>query len=216
MKNNIIEKLHNLLLLDSPEEPKVSYLMIQIRKIIDHLGEEGENKYPLLLFYCNWSAHINMDRASARMILDRLSNFIRYDERYLDEEAIGIIGFVKLREELTQFLKDHDLPNIWVSQDYWFKFRASLMKILIDSPLSSSVGSIREFALIHNPDAGWIKGEDMISYRVRFNNGEEDNGNIILFDQGDEYRKKIHEDNLSWFRRFDLKLYLRNKNKNKL
>ena len=215
MKDSILEKLNNILLVHPIEEPQVLYLMIQIRKVLDHSGENADNQYPLLSFYCDWVGHINMDRASTRRILERLGESLKYGAE-VGQDAAEIIGFINLRKELTEFLKNHGLYNIWVHRDHWYKFRACLLEILIDCPLSSSTGTIREFAFIRNPHEDWVKSEDSINYRVKFADGKENDGSFMLLDQSEEYRKKIREDNLAWFRRFDLKLYLRNKNRNKL
>ena len=213
MKDHILEKLNDVLLMHSIEEPTVLYLMIQIRKVLDHLGENVANRYTLLSFYCDWVAHINMDRAPARRILEKLSASLKYDVRPMDQDATEIIGFINLRKELTEFLRDNRLYTIWVDKDSWYKFRACLLEILIDCPLASSAGPIREFAFIRNPYADWVKSEDAINYRVKFSDGNEDDGSIVLLDQSEEYRKKVREDNLAWLKRYDLKLYLRNRNK---
>ncbi len=56
-REKIIEKLNRFLTDHNPlaEECHVVYLMVEIRKVIDH--EKSNATYPLLKFYSDWTVH---------------------------------------------------------------------------------------------------------------------------------------------------------------
>jgi len=132
MKKDILSQKINRELSNLPidTEPRVMYLLIEVRKVLDY-----EGGYELLRFYCNWVAHINMSRPIAQKIFDKISD----DENV---ESSRIITFDKLREELGDFFDKHDLPAwLTIRQDYWFIFRNKLIDILVDVPVEKVVES---------------------------------------------------------------------------
>ena len=59
-REEIIEKLDEFLSSHSPlmEECHIVYLMVEIRKILDHERDHRKNgEFSLLRFYCDWTVH---------------------------------------------------------------------------------------------------------------------------------------------------------------
>ncbi len=72
MKNEIEEKLRRLLKGDQiTDEPKVTYLLAECRKLFEH-DKSLRATLPTLEFYCNWALHIQLSRAGAQAFLSKV------------------------------------------------------------------------------------------------------------------------------------------------
>ena len=72
MKNEIEEKLRRLLKGDQiTDEPKVTYLLAECRKLFEH-DKSLRATLPTLEFYCNWALHIQLSRAGAQAFLTKV------------------------------------------------------------------------------------------------------------------------------------------------
>ena len=112
MRSEILEKL-NKELSDLPidTEPRAMYLLVQIRKIMDHL-EDGDNP---LRFYCNWVVHIVLKRSAAQEKLNTL-------DKMSDARISRFITLAELRKYLASFLKEHGLSDVLTkTEKYWSK-----------------------------------------------------------------------------------------------
>src|SRR5947207_2263802 len=67
MTEDIIRKLTVELNKGITTEVQVVYLLVGIRKLIER--DEVEEKYPALMFHCDWAVHAKLDRAPAKSIL---------------------------------------------------------------------------------------------------------------------------------------------------
>src|SRR3989344_2786417 len=92
MRSEILEKL-NKELSDLPidTEPRAMYLLVQIRKIMDHL-EDGDNP---LRFYCNWVVHIVLKRSAAQ---EKLNTLVKMLVDTPIENSTGAISFFALQK----------------------------------------------------------------------------------------------------------------------
>jgi len=131
MKEDIIQQKIRRELSNLPidTEPRVMYLMVEIRKVLEH-----ENRGGLLRFYCDWVVHTKMDRNPAQDIYDRISAD--------NVESSQIISFSKLKDELKKFLEDRSLPTE-ITNTHWESFKSKLIDILVDTPIEKKgiVGS---------------------------------------------------------------------------
>jgi hypothetical protein len=51
-------------------EKDVVYILVEIRKLLDHTGNKA--RYFWLRFFCDWACHIKMDRKAANELMERL------------------------------------------------------------------------------------------------------------------------------------------------
>ncbi len=117
----IMEELRNLPI-DS--EARVVYILVQIRKILEH-----ENiRDSALRFYGDWVVHTKLDKYMARKI------YIEIKKE--SNKGNNILSFETLRSELKKFLHSHNIPDdLVVSNDCWSSFREKLIHILVDVPI---------------------------------------------------------------------------------
>ncbi len=126
MKEDIISQKIRRELSNLPidTEPRVMYLLVEIRKVFDH----EETKDSVLRFYANWVVHTRLNKPWVEKVLNMISK----------DNGIGssMRAFYKIREELKCFIVKHDLPMGLVNKDSnWIPFRESLLNILIDTPI---------------------------------------------------------------------------------
>jgi len=110
-------------------EPRVMYLLIEIRKILEH----DNTKNTILGFYGDWVVHTKLDRKFANKVFDEISK---------ENSSISyhIKSFSLLKNILSVFFKDHDLPTELID-NHWTPFRDKLLDILIDTPIINNTGS---------------------------------------------------------------------------
>lgn len=169
MKSAILTKINKELNDGIDVEPKVLYLLAEIRKYIDRCSGGERNRYPNLYFYCNWVLHIKMDRTPAKRILDRFESVLS-DSKDLDEMSKIIIkqekdfySFLSLKEEMQTFFEENSLSTTLTNDGAkWFKFKKLLVEILIDCPLVNEGRKISQFAYEKGAD-------DHIRFRVVVN-----------------------------------------------
>jgi hypothetical protein len=126
MKEDIISQKLRRELSNLPidTEPRVLYVLVEIRKILEH--ENKNSRDNLLIFYCDWVVHTKMDRFQSQKIFD----IINKD----GVESSQIISFNNLKAELRTFLEEKDLPTELVN-NYWEPFKENLIDILVDTPI---------------------------------------------------------------------------------
>jgi hypothetical protein len=131
MKEDIVHQKINRELSNLPidTEPRVMYLMVEIRKVLEHEND----KNGLLYFYCNWVVHTKMNKAFAKEFFDLISPIING----IDIKACRLIDFSELRKEMKLFLEKLNL-SIDITNHYnWELFREKLIDILVDTPIEN-------------------------------------------------------------------------------
>lgn len=155
-KNAIIDKLNKFLSSRNSlsEENHVVYLMVEIRKILDHNREEIEKeKYKLLRFYCDWIVHTKKDKIS-KQIKEMMEDI--YEEIINRESLIGnrsyefkitkFYYFNELKEEIDFFFKENKLNLSLLKNKNWVEFIKTLVKVLSDQPIINPTENIEEFS----------------------------------------------------------------------
>jgi hypothetical protein len=100
--------------------------MVEIRKTNDLRNEA--DKYPILVFFCDWLVHPVLTHKQAQNVLKGLDEFIDDTKRgtNVEEKHINFIGplvsFKRLQHELAVFLSEHQLKTSVVNGDEWFRF----------------------------------------------------------------------------------------------
>ena len=142
MKNEIVQKLRTELIKPVDGEPQVVYVLVEIRKLIDH--SPHKNQYRALKFYCDWALHIKLDQGGACQMLQQFDEALtaRNDEesfRAAVEKFGPTISFATLRDEFINFLIEYDLPTeVAGKMLYWGRFLALYLSVVKDCPLAYS------------------------------------------------------------------------------
>lgn len=154
MAEEIISKLNFFLKnhLTFKEECEVVYLMVEIRKILDH---KNNGKYSLLRFYCDWTVHTRKDRITKEMkkIMTEVYINIKKEietKRFVQEnEVIKFIYMQQLRKETADFFTEINLFDELVKNDKaWLFFLKLFVKILEDQPIIEPISEIKTFCFI--------------------------------------------------------------------
>lgn len=126
MKEDIISQKLKRELTNLPinTEARVMYLLVEIRKVLEH---DGNNKDNLLSFYGDWVVHTNLSRKFANKVFEEIKD---------ENSVIGnhIKSFNLLKNELLNFFVYHRLPDDLIKK-HWVEFRDKLLDILIDTPI---------------------------------------------------------------------------------
>jgi hypothetical protein len=141
---SIIEKLRLELQRPVETEMQVVYILVEIRKLLEHDKEDKEGDlYPLLNFYGNWVVHTKLSKSSVADRIVRLADEIMYrtasgaiDATTFEDEAVHFITFGLLRDQLRMFLESSDLPTeICTDPARWDAFCKRLAGVVEDVPL---------------------------------------------------------------------------------
>lgn len=147
MKEDILSQKirRELSVLPIDTEPRVMYLLVEIRKVLEH---EEIKKNSLLGFYGDWVVHTKMDRSFAQKVFKEIND---------DKSEIGnhIKSFKLLKNELERFFEKHNLPITLISK-HWAIFRDKLLDILIDTPIVNDKGN-KSFGFHKLDDVGGIQ-----------------------------------------------------------
>jgi hypothetical protein len=170
MKSEILEKLrYELSVLPIDTEPRAMYLLVQIRKMMDHLNDETNP----LRFYCNWVVHVVLNQAAAREKMDTLN-------KMSDGQIAKFINLRELQKHLATFLTEHNLnDDLATTEKYWTSFQEQLVGILIDTPIENPTGGLSFFALQKRNESP-VGGTERVEYRM-IRNGKEILGNIYPY-----------------------------------
>lgn len=152
MRPEILAKLLKLLSQALPftEECQVIYLLVEIRKILDH---ENSSSFPILRFYADWSVHTEKDRITPQIraiiegirdkIIERQNNRTFVDPK---PELIPFVSMDQLKTEMDQFLQGHSMPGTLILKENWLAFRNLLAKVLTDQPINDPCEGIASLA----------------------------------------------------------------------
>jgi len=150
------EKLRNFLQSHPAfkEECQVVYLMVEIRKILDH----GGSPYNTLRFYCNWVLHNELSRETTTKLLSDifepnvdLKKNGRENARNIKSVGREFFMLKTFRKELESFFKDHNLPMDLLNKSWW-AFGKLLLEIIKDCHVHFVANKIRELRIIKYDD----------------------------------------------------------------
>lgn len=149
----IIEKLNSFLSKNKTfnEECQVVYLLVEIRKILEHDNETG---YKLLRFFCDWTVHTKKDRKMEGIIeiVTKIDSLISSVDKITTEQNEQILKFLEmneLRKELSQFLTSRSLPNDLGKDNHnWSIFVDILAQVLSGQPILNPIKTIISIEII--------------------------------------------------------------------
>jgi hypothetical protein len=114
----------------------VQVIMSQFRQHLEAL--RTESKYPVLMFYCNWNLHKDLNRGIVQDILEKISIAIT-DEKtgHPADNISAILGLSDLRLEIIKILEsDADVKSgIFDIKANWIAFTELMFPFILSKPL---------------------------------------------------------------------------------
>jgi hypothetical protein len=154
-RTELIRKLNSFLNKNKvfKEECQVVYLLVEIRKILEH---DNETDYKLLRFFCDWTVHTKKDRKMEGIveIVTKIDNLISSVDKITNEQNEQILKFLEmneLRKELSQFLTSRSLPKDLYENDHnWSTFVNILAQVLSGQPILDPIKTIKSIEINSN------------------------------------------------------------------
>jgi hypothetical protein len=149
----IAEKLVEHMGKSPSSESDVSYAMAEIRKTLEFDRAKKENW--ALSFYCDWVLHTELTGPGAKKILGTIEQILGKfkdgdDPATFDPSGAlyDILSFHLLRSHLSKFLKENDMPTLWVEDPFvWPTTVRFYGRLVQDSPLKHTFKLLRTFVL---------------------------------------------------------------------
>lgn len=113
----------------------VQVVMSQFRQHVEAAGLR--NKYKVLMFYCNWNLHPELDRGIVQDFLKKISGVINDDRAGHPTDRISeILSMAKLRNEIREVLKNEGHESgVFEIDKNWIAFTELMFPFLLDKPL---------------------------------------------------------------------------------
>jgi hypothetical protein len=114
VRHAIIEKLSRIIFQPAETEERVVYLLVEIRKLIEH-ADLNEDQFVTLRFFCNWAVHTKLTRGEGAKIVALLNDLFeaRLQGRLMGDEQrqklSDVFSFETFRRELLDFLRSQGL-----------------------------------------------------------------------------------------------------------
>lgn len=160
-REEIIEKLNKFLINHNPftEECQIVYLMVEIRKILDHeRSNNPQNNSTPLRFYCDWTVHTEKTKITdnIRTIMDKVFQDVKsqIEQPYSVQAMSPVMQFAymdKLKDEMFRFLKNRDMNTDLVG-NHWLPFVQLLVRVLENQPIKNPTDEIELFSFIPAAD----------------------------------------------------------------
>lgn len=142
MKDDIKRKIQQAIVRKNLGERDVAHIMSLCRKYIEQLSDDEKNKLNILKFFCDWTLHHLIDRASSAFEVIKEVNSAIYDLKLIPDNDLiinritEIVSFSKLRIELKRFFNTIGIEDVLTKSDgSWNKFVNNYIKIVLDVPL---------------------------------------------------------------------------------
>jgi hypothetical protein len=145
------------------DECCVAYLMVQMRKLLDHVYKqksEKQNKSTLLRFYCDWVVHTQKDNLSGmKEVFERIDSLV-IKVKLSHEEYDTILDFIRmpeLRVEMLTFLRAQNLSTDFCKNDIsWKAFVLTLGEILTGQKIVNPSSSIKSIEISSFSDGAMV------------------------------------------------------------
>lgn len=133
MINDIHSKLQSLLNEDAlfQRESEVVYFLVEVRKIIEK--KKLYSNYPILLFYCDWIVHPQIDHDRTIQHIKPILDLIEQGNGYAGMSQMHKMDPLKL--VLSQFLSALELKDFTKDIDSWKSFFYNLRNVLVEQPI---------------------------------------------------------------------------------
>ena len=113
----------------------VMTIMVQFRQYLE--AKNLQQSYSVLMFYCNWSLHVSLDRGVVQDMLDRISNVvIDTADRNPVKTISEILSLRSLRLEIKEILQKEGIKvDLFESYKGWKGFVQLMVAGLLEKPL---------------------------------------------------------------------------------
>jgi hypothetical protein len=139
MDHEILRKLRHELTSELVSESQVTYVMVEIRKFLDHSRDQGGSapEFKALRMFCDWVVHVGLTGYGKETILEDFDNAYSQRRIWADvEKTEDVYSLGPLREELLRFAKSNDLPTMFVEEGVaWGRFLKLYASIVSECPL---------------------------------------------------------------------------------
>jgi hypothetical protein len=161
MRKDIVGKLMSHLSKPIDDEPKVVYLLAEVRKLLER--DDPTHSSGALWMYCHWALHVDLTSPGTTMdFLKRVDRWITNTVAYLTpsgpweffEEDHLFRDFIFLdtfRQQLRGFLASYKLPlSLCDLDEQWYAFLEAYGGVIEDGKLSTKsdkkdeLGAVRE------------------------------------------------------------------------
>jgi len=140
MQHEVLDKLRAVLSGPIDTEPLVVYVMVEVRKVIEHLKESKQ--YPELWFFCNWTLHTKIDQEvpailrELELIIDQILQ--NPESSSYMEPLSKAISLGRLRRALKGFASAWALPTAHFDDPLaWQQFSRLYAEVVREMPLGS-------------------------------------------------------------------------------
>lgn len=161
-KEEIVEKLNRFIANHNPisEECHAVYLMVQIRKLLDHDQDHWQRgSFTLLRFYCDWTVHTEKTRITESMksIMDEVFKDVKgqIESSAMMRAMSPVMRFAymeNLRDEMRKCLEERDVNTFITEGDAWISFVGFLVKVLENQPIHNPNDDILLFTFLPAAD----------------------------------------------------------------
>ncbi len=139
MQHAILAKLRKELSSPIEQESQVVYILVEIRKYLEHVDPESR-QFRVLRVYLDWTVHVRLAGTRARELLLRLDEALAKvtSKEHQDEELKEVHDFFSLgrfQDELRNFLQVNGLPADLIQEPArWGKFLDLYANVVSDCP----------------------------------------------------------------------------------
>lgn len=117
----------------------VCFLMVQTRHLIEAAGKPSDSR--IVAFYADWVVHTSLDRSTVcfetlKNLTSELAKNFKPTSPTLTSQISSVIGFPRLRAELTQLFACSGLPTVvFDSFTNWQGFLSFLLWLISGQPV---------------------------------------------------------------------------------
>lgn len=136
MPPQIIDKLQGQLAKGLDDEAHVVYVMVEIRKLLEHF--ETKKDFPWLHLFSDWIVHTKIDgkHEAADWLLGNFDEMVERESKGFTLEFLDYLSLSDLREELRSlFAQNNVVSSITDSQEEWDHFLEHLSSAISDCPI---------------------------------------------------------------------------------
>lgn len=153
-RSSIVDKLNIFLSNNLPfsEECQVVYLMVELRKILDH--DSDGSKYSLIKFYCDWTLHIVKNRhlEVIKEIVAKIDADVSSEIKFIKnpQQVFYFLKMTELKNQMTRMFSANHLPQLLFKDDLnWISFVDNLNKNLSEQPILFKSGPIGSLEIVY-------------------------------------------------------------------
>ncbi len=141
MTQHLAEILSRLKVLANHQTTQIhkDWVQVVLSQFRQHLEATGtKNKYPILMFYCNWNLHKELNKGIVQDILEKIGVVISDESTGHPSDRIAeILGLTNLRLEIIKLLENDAgvKTGVFDSNENWIAFTGLMFPFILNKPL---------------------------------------------------------------------------------